>query len=84
MVEEAFQYPTRLGRAAELPGGPFLLPADWRKKEDRVCGPLECLSSSASAATLAVNATVQIGHLSLGGGEELLELILKRLVAGGR
>ena len=39
MIEEAFQYPTRLGRAAELPGGPFLLPADWRKKEPPGAAP---------------------------------------------
>ena len=42
------------------------------------------LSSSAAAAPLAVDAAVQVGHLPLGGGEELLELVLKGLVPGRR
>lgn len=38
---------------------------------------------SAAAAPLAVNAAVEVSHLSLGGGEELLELVLEGLVCGG-
>ena len=41
------------------------------------------LSASAAAAPLAVDAAVQVGHLPLRGGEELLELVLKGLVRGG-
>ena len=44
----------------------------------------DSLSSSAAAAPLAVDAAVQVSHFPLGGGEELLELVLKGLVPGGR
>ena len=43
----------------------------------------DSLSSSAAAAPLAVDAAVQVSHFPLGGGEELLELVLKGLVPGG-
>ena len=40
-------------------------------------------SSAAASAAAAVQAAVEIRHLPLGGGEELLELVLKGLVPGG-
>ena len=41
------------------------------------------LSAPPAAAPPPVQAAVQVGHLPLRGGEELLQLVLKGLVAGG-
>ena len=43
MILEAFQYPTRLGRAASVPGGPFLSengkePGPSARLPDILCG----------------------------------------------
>ena len=77
MKSEAFQYPTRLGRAAKCRAALLFLAA---KKRHGCCHAAKRLSSSATAAALAVDVAVQVGDLALRGGEELLQLILEGLL----
>ena len=91
MIQEAFQYPTRLGRrGASRAGRPLFMarPGPRRrsaeKSGDAPGGVSERDSlAPAAAAPLAVDAAVQVGHLPLRGGEELLELVLEGLIPGG-
>ena len=82
MISEAFQYPTRLGRAAKLPGGSFVFGRQSKKRHSKSYAACR-LSSSASAA-LTVNVAVQVGNFALGRGQELLQLILERLLGRNR
>src|SRR5699024_6913778 len=68
IIQEAFQYPTRLGRTARCAGRLLFMASRQKRRPPQ--GSLLSLPSSA-AAPLTVDAAVQVGHLPLRGGEEV-------------